>query len=215
MRRIGQPSILSDPGQPTTGRSALCSEGYKTTRKIRVRSQPTTNWHSNFFLRTAHIHTHFSSHSLSQHSFNQYQYSVIPSLAMQLSSLLSTLLFSSAAFAYRATYDTTFDNPTGSMNGVACSNGENGLAAQYPTFSDLPSFPNIGGAFPVRWNSPSCGSCWLLEYEGRSVYITAIDTAGHGFNIALEALNTLTGGQGLEGSFEVEATEVDRSYCGM
>ena len=130
--------------------------------------------------------------------------------------LLSVLLFSSAAFAYHLTYDPTYDNREGPMNGVACSNGENGLASRYPTFGDLPTFPYIGGVFPVSWNSPECGSCWRLEYEGRSIVITAIDTCGNGFNLALEAVDALTGGRGYYGSFDgIEAEQIPSHYCGM
>ncbi|KAH9975957.1 hypothetical protein BGW80DRAFT_1295522, partial [Lactifluus volemus] len=57
----------------------------------------------------------------------------------------------------RATFDTTFDNRAGSMNNVACSNGVNGLASRFPTFGSLPSFPFIGGAFDVAFNSTNCG----------------------------------------------------------
>jgi hypothetical protein len=48
-----------------------------------------------------------------------------------------------------ATYDTTCDNKSGTLNSVARSDGPNGLAAQFPTFGDIPSFPFIGGAFDV------------------------------------------------------------------
>ena len=46
---------------------------------------------------------------------------------MQILTILSALLLSGSALAIRATYDNTYDNPHGSMNSVACSNGENGL----------------------------------------------------------------------------------------
>ncbi len=117
----------------------------------------------------------------------------------------------------RTTYDTTYDNKSGSMNGVACSNGANGLAARFPTFGDVPSFPFIGGAFDVVWNSPNCGSCWKLTNAatGASINITAIDTAGSGFNIAQEAFVQLNGGQIGQGVVEVVATKVSPSVCGM
>lgn len=59
----------------------------------------------------------------------------------------------------RATFDVTYDNKGGSLNNVACPNGENGLAAKFPTFGAIPSFPFIGGAFDIVFNSPNCGSC--------------------------------------------------------
>ena len=117
----------------------------------------------------------------------------------------------------RATFDTTFDNPRGSMNGVACSNGANGLAARFPTFADLPSFPFIGGAFDVVWNSPNCGSCWSVRYPktGETIYITAIDTAGAGFNIAKEAFQVLAGADTDMGAINVVAHKVPLFHCGL
>jgi Cerato-platanin len=117
----------------------------------------------------------------------------------------------------RATFDYTFDNPSGSMNGVACSNGVNGLAARYPVFGDLPTFPYIGGAWDVVWNSPHCGSCWYITNPetGVSIYMTAIDTAGAGFNMAKQAFDTLTGGPTGQGAIDVTAYEVPRWFCGI
>ena len=117
----------------------------------------------------------------------------------------------------RATFDLTFDNKAGSLNGVACSNGENGLAARFPTFGDLPSFPFIGGAFDVAWNSPNCGACWALtnRANGVTINITAVDTAGAGFNIAKEAFDKLAGAQSGLGAVDVVANKVSPSVCGL
>ncbi|KAN0126456.1 Cerato-platanin domain containing protein [Russula decolorans] len=117
----------------------------------------------------------------------------------------------------RATYDTTYDNMSGSLNNVACSDGPNGLAAQYPTFGDIPSFPFIGGAFDVVWNSPNCGSCWNLTNmaTGVSINITAIDSTGSGFNIAQEAFERLNGGQIGQGVVDVVANKISPSVCGL
>ncbi|KAI0280007.1 hypothetical protein BGY98DRAFT_1141255, partial [Russula aff. rugulosa BPL654] len=38
----------------------------------------------------------------------------------------------------RATFNTTYDNGSGSLNGVACSNGENGLVARFQRPSIFP-----------------------------------------------------------------------------
>jgi hypothetical protein len=116
----------------------------------------------------------------------------------------------------RTTYDNTFDNAQGSLNGVACSNGVNGLASRYPTFGDLPSFPHIGGAFDIVWNSPNCGGCWKITNKASqaSIYITAIDTAGAGFNVAGAAYKELNSGR-LGGALEVTAQKVPPSVCGL
>jgi hypothetical protein len=114
----------------------------------------------------------------------------------------------------KATYDQTFDNPSGLVNNVACSNGDNGLASKYPTFSDFPNFPYIGGAFDIAWNSPNCGSCWRISNPANNVwiYITAIDTAGHGFNIAKEAFKTLSNGD-IGNTLVVDAQKVSDHPC--
>ena len=46
--------------------------------------------------------------------------------------------------------------------------------------------------------------------------VTAIDTAGNGFNIAQKALDDLTGGKAVAlGRVNVDAEEVAGSYCGF
>ena len=115
----------------------------------------------------------------------------------------------------RAAFDGTFDNPSYSLNNVACSNGDNGLAAKYPTFSKIPSYPYVGGAFDVAWNSPNCGGCWKITNpaNGQSIFMTAVDSAGHGFNLGTDAFKVLNGG--VKNTIDVVATKVPRSYCGL
>jgi len=117
----------------------------------------------------------------------------------------------------RATFDTTFDNPTGSLNNVACSNGVNGLVSRFPTFNTIPNYPYIGGAFDVAWNSPNCGGCWSIANpaNGATIYMTAVDTAGAGFNMATTAFKALNGGQIGQGVLDVVATKVAPSFCGL
>jgi len=117
----------------------------------------------------------------------------------------------------RVTFDRTYDNPSGSMNGVACSSGANGLALRFPTFGNLPSFPYIGGAFDVVWNSTNCGGCWSLTNPttGVNINLAAIDAASPGFNIAEEAFAKLTNNQIDAGSIEVVAYRISPSVCGL
>jgi len=117
----------------------------------------------------------------------------------------------------RATFDTTFDNPTRSLNSVACSNGDNGLVSKFPTFCDIPNYPYIGGAFDVAWNSPNCGGCWSIANpaNGATIYMTAVDTAGAGFNMGTTAFKALNGGIIGQGVLDVAATKVAPSYCGL
>jgi hypothetical protein len=115
-----------------------------------------------------------------------------------------------------ATYDATYDNPSGSLNGVACSNGANGLVTKYPTFSSLPTYPYIGGAPGVTWDSPNCGGCWKLTSTTTGAWIiyTAIDSSS-GFNIAEDAFEEINGGQIGQGTLNVFAKQVPRFWCGL
>ena len=116
----------------------------------------------------------------------------------------------------RATFDASYDNPSGSLNNVACSNGGNGLAALFPTFGNVPTFPFIGGVPGVVFNSPNCGGCWKLTNKtGASLIMTAVDSAGSSFNLATEAFKILNGGQIGQGVMELDAKEIDRSACGL
>ncbi|KAI9433901.1 Cerato-platanin [Lactarius indigo] len=137
---------------------------------------------------------------------------------MRLSSTMVALaaLFSTSTDHVR--YNTYYDHASTSLNNVACSDGKNGLITKgFTTFGSLPSFPNIGGVFAVKsWNSTYCGSCWELTYEGDTIYVTAIDTVGDGFDLSLKAMNTLTDGKAKQlDVVSAEATQVDESYCGL
>ena len=140
---------------------------------------------------------------------------------MQFTSLffaLTAICASAAASTVTVSYDETYDNAAGSLATVACSDGTNGLLTKgYSDFGSLPDFPNIGGAAAIAgWNSASCGTCWQLTYSGNSINVLAIDHAASGFNIALEAMNTLTDGQAeFLGRVDATATQVDASQCGL
>lgn len=129
-----------------------------------------------------------------------------------------------AAFAAPAdasvtvSYDTKYDDPNLDLLTTSCSDGQYGLVTKgYKTASSLPSFPRIGGAFTVpSWNSPNCGKCYQLTWEGKSIYVTAVDHAGEGFNIAQEALDELTGGLAVQlGRVTATYADADPSSCGF
>ncbi|KAG5337168.1 hypothetical protein C0989_010437, partial [Termitomyces sp. Mn162] len=132
-------------------------------------------------------------------------------------SILSLVLLPILSLADPVTFDRTYDNKSGSMLTVACSNGLHGLANCFPTFGSVPSFPNIGGAAAVAsFDSPNCGTCWNLTFQSITISVLAIDHAGEGFNIALEAMNTLTNGQAeFLGRVNATSAQVDKSFCGM
>jgi hypothetical protein len=120
---------------------------------------------------------------------------------------------------FTVSYDRGYEDADRSLEAVTCSNGANGVIDRWgwSKQGDIPDFPNIGGAYVVNgWNSTGCGTCWKLEYDGNSVNILAIDLAVEGFNIALIAMNTLTGGQAEAlGRIDATSTEVDLSECGI
>ena len=60
-----------------------------------------------------------------------------------------------------------------------------------------------------------CGTCWRLEYNGKTVNILAVDKA-NGYNIGLRAMDALTDGQSERlGRIEATATQVPVSNCGL
>ncbi|KIK94599.1 hypothetical protein PAXRUDRAFT_827839 [Paxillus rubicundulus Ve08.2h10] len=115
-------------------------------------------------------------------------------------------------------HDTTFDDASLPLKSVACSDGVNGLTTKgYTTLGSLPTFPNLGGVYTVTgWNSAACGTCYNVTYGSTTLAVLAVDTALDGFNLSVEAMNTLTGGLAIElGRVKVTATEVDASVCGI
>jgi Cerato-platanin len=136
---------------------------------------------------------------------------------------LALALIPSITLATTVSYDTRYDNGGSSLTSVACSDGANGLITRgFNTFKDLPSFPHIGGAQAVAgWNSPNCGTCWQLAYTNaqgmtNTINVLAIDVAQSGSNIALSAMNELTGGNAAQlGRIDVVSLQVNASVCGL
>ncbi|KAF8262679.1 Cerato-platanin [Lactarius quietus] len=134
------------------------------------------------------------------------------------STFISLAALFSVTSAYIVRYNTIYDDPSTSLDDVACSNGDTGLITKgYDTFGELPSFPGIGGVFAVGgWDSPKCGSCWKLYYSGtgKYIFVTAIDTISEGFDISLKAMNILTDGKAVKlDSIDVTAEEVPEKFC--
>ncbi|EJT76087.1 SnodProt1, partial [Gaeumannomyces tritici R3-111a-1] len=144
--------------------------------------------------------------------------SLIQTTKMQFSNILSIFALTSAASAVSVSYDTGFDDGSRSLTAVSCSDGQNGLMTRYgwQTQGQIPRFPYIGGAPAVGgWNSPGCGTCWRLSWNGRSINVLAIDRAS-GFNIALDAMNALTNGQAIGlGRVEADVQQVSAGDCGL
>lgn len=119
-------------------------------------------------------------------------------------------------------YDERYDQGTSSLTTVSCSDGTNGLITQgYSNFGSLPNFPLIGGAPTVEaWNSPNCGKCYQLHYQNdkidKTINVLAVDTAIGAFNLGLQAMNQLTGGNAQQlGRVDATYTEVEASECGI
>jgi hypothetical protein len=115
-------------------------------------------------------------------------------------------------------YDNTYDNADLSLDSVACSDGPNGLISKgYTTLGQLPTFPNVGGAYTVTgWDSVYCGTCYEVTYGDTTIAILAVDVATEGFNVAEEAMNTLTGNQAVFlGRVDVTSVQVNASVCGL
>lgn len=129
--------------------------------------------------------------------------------------IISLMAVSTSASSVIVQYDTQYDNPEISTDAVTCSGGTNGIATKgYDTFGNVPGFPHIGGASFIKYDSPSCGSCWELSYKSKTIFVTVIDSAGSGFTVSEKALKDL-GGQGAVdgGHIYATATRVDESKC--
>ncbi|KAK1842069.1 cerato-platanin [Colletotrichum chrysophilum] len=138
---------------------------------------------------------------------------------MQFSNLVTILSSVAAAAAVSVSFDTGYDDGARSLTAVSCSDGANGLITKYgwQTQANVARFPYIGGSDAIAgWNSPNCGTCWQLTYNGKSINVLAVDHAGSGFNLALGAMNDLTNGQANQlGRIDAQATQVALSACGL
>ncbi|OTB04649.1 hypothetical protein M426DRAFT_58085 [Hypoxylon sp. CI-4A] len=137
---------------------------------------------------------------------------------MQFTKIAQLISFVAAASAASVSYDTGYDDGSRSLTAVSCSDGQNGLITRYgwQTQGQIPS-TYIGAADTIAgWNSPSCGTCYELSYNGKTINVLAIDHAATGFNIALDAMNALTNGQAVAlGRVDATSRQVAASACGI
>jgi len=136
---------------------------------------------------------------------------------MKFVSIIALLVTPFAASAERVSWDSVYDNGEGSLATVACSDGPNGLLTKgYDVFGDLSTFPNIGGSSVVPgWNSPNCGTCWNITYQGRTITVTVVDHADEGYNLSKEAMDALTNVQADSfGVIDATSVQVPNSLCG-
>ncbi|CAG5178564.1 uncharacterized protein ALTATR162_LOCUS8764 [Alternaria atra] len=140
---------------------------------------------------------------------------------MQFSSAISAAIlgFASLASAITVSYDTGYDDGSRALTSLACSDGANGLTTKYnwKTQANVAGFPRIGGYVGVAgWNSPQCGTCYGVTYNGKTVYVLAVDYAAQGFNLAKAAMDELTNGQAVAlGRIDAQYAQVATSNCGL
>ncbi|KAL1899589.1 hypothetical protein Cpir12675_001357 [Ceratocystis pirilliformis] len=128
----------------------------------------------------------------------------------------SILPMIASAMAVSISYDGVYTAEL-SMDNVACSNGQNGLSAQYPTLGSLPAFPNVGGVPDIaQWDSENCGTCWKVTIpSGNSIFILGIDTGRGGFNVNPDAFTSLVGSTNPGRVDNVQYEQVDVTNCKM
>ncbi|KAF1961900.1 heat-stable 19 kDa antigen precursor [Byssothecium circinans] len=126
--------------------------------------------------------------------------------------------FATLSSAISVSYDTGYDDAGRSLTAVTCSDGPNGLITRYgwQTQGQIARFPYIGGYQGTTWNSPLCGTCYGITYNGKTIYALAIDSTSNGFNLGLRAMNDLTNGQAESlGRIEAQYAQVPTSNCGL
>ena len=137
------------------------------------------------------------------------QYTSLATLAVVAATALSA-----GAVNVVATWDAKYDNFTGDLSTVTCANM---ISEGFTTFGSLPNWPFIGATEAIDGvDSPNCGTCWELTYQGKGFTILAIDHADEGFTISRVAMSQLTYGVGVElGHVLVDAVQIPIERCGL
>jgi hypothetical protein len=134
---------------------------------------------------------------------------------MKFSASTIALGLASLTSAISVSYDTGYDDGSRSLTALSCSDGANGLITKYGwnTQANVPSFPRIGGYQGVEgWNSAQCGTCYGVTYNGKTIYVLAVDHTANGFNLAKAAMDELTNGQAAQlGRIDAQYAQVATS----
>ncbi|KAJ4355765.1 uncharacterized protein N0V89_003785 [Didymosphaeria variabile] len=139
---------------------------------------------------------------------------------MKFSTAVSAIAlgFASVTSAITVSYDTGYDDTSRSMTAVSCSDGANGLITKYgwQTQANIKT-PYYGGYQGVAgWNSPQCGTCYSLTYNGKTIYALAVDHTAAGFNLNKKGLDALTNNQATQlGRVDAQYSQVALSNCGL
>jgi hypothetical protein len=71
--------------------------------------------------------------------------------------------------------------PNQSLTEVSCSDGTNGIINW--GLSDISSmFPYVTAWQEITWNSPNCGTCLRVSFNGKAIHVTALDYCGEAGN---------------------------------
>ncbi|KAK4066831.1 hypothetical protein Trihar35433_7258 [Trichoderma harzianum] len=129
---------------------------------------------------------------------------------------IAAVVFPVSAEVVSATFDPLYDDPSRSLNTVACWRKNIGFMPNLDWQIQQDAVGFIGLNSIDRLNSRKCFSCWTLEYNDKTISLLAIDSAESGIVMSLNALQYLTDGQAHElGRVDVHAKEVDTSECGL
>jgi hypothetical protein len=61
-----------------------------------------------------------------------------------------------------------------------------------------------------------CGTCYGVTYNGKTIYVLAVDHTANGFNLAKAAMDELTNGQAAAlGRIDAQYAQVATSNCGF
>ncbi|KAI9353007.1 Cerato-platanin [Zopfochytrium polystomum] len=128
---------------------------------------------------------------------------------------LSLLVPAASATPARVSYNPMYSNTQLGIGGLTCAPY---LSQFGTTLGSVPVKPGVFYAASANlaglWNSPNCGSCYSLSYNGKTVYVVAIDACGDGFLVSTEGLDALTGGKAVElGGVTADAQPVDKTNC--
>ncbi|KAF7195901.1 Protein SnodProt1 [Pseudocercospora fuligena] len=161
-----------------------------------------------------------SSTHLSLSAIDEINYKTDLLIIMQFITTIGALFtLAAAASAEAVSWDANYDDANRAMTSVSCSDGVNSLITKHgwQTQGAVPGFPNIGGAVDIAgWNSASCGQCFKVTYNGKSIHIVGIDRAGAGINMSKAAMNTLTNGNAEQfGRVDATIERVGSDQCGL
>ena len=133
-------------------------------------------------------------------------------LTSTIISLVALFSFASAGNVMDAYHNDKYDNKENSISSITCYQS---LHATYKHLGDLPNYPYIGG----YKDGNGCGSCWEIVYGTNSpitIYVLSVDNSNSGFQLSVNAMNTLTNGHGTQYvSIAVQVTAADKSKCGL